>query len=192
MEPVEYLYLVIVGIFCMSLTIAVYRNVYKKEMQADNRYKLYKIRDDLIFLVAKGAIEEDDFIFKTFYEWTNTYIQKIHKFTLKEINKAMQEAKQKGYLKEIEEFTAKMEQELAHKDKEVKKVTQEFFQTMGEILIRNSLTVKLIVRYGVPIIARAILRMGRTLPWLFETQENGYRNYQMHDKIYNSLASASY
>jgi hypothetical protein len=191
MEPIEYLYLLILGIFCVSFTSIVYRNVYKKGMESADRYKLYKIRDDLVFLVAKGTIDEDDFIFKTFYEWTNTYIQHIHRFTLKEINKVMQEAKEKGYLKEIDEFQAKIEQELENKDKEVKKVTQEFFWTMCKILIRNSFTVRFLVKHRFRILARALVRKGRILKHLLKAQESGYRNYQIHDKIYNSLASAS-
>lgn len=191
METVEYLYLVILGIFCLSFTFVVYRNVYKKGMQADNRYRLYKIRDDLIFLVAKGAIDEQDFIYKTFYEWINTYIEDIHRFTLKEINKAMQEAREKGYLKEIHEFTEKVQRELAGKDKEVKDVTQEFFETMRYILIRNSITIRLLVRYRFTKFVRGFIRRGRLLQHLLQVQESGYRNYQAHDEIYNSLARAS-
>ena len=191
METVEYLYLVILGIFCLSFTFVVYRNVYKKGMQADNRYRLYKIRDDLIFLVAKGAIDEQDFIYKTFYEWTNTYIEDIHRFTLKEINKAMQEAREKGYLKEIHGFAEKVQRELAGKDKEVKDVTQEFFETMRYILIRNSITIRLLVRYRFTKFVQSFKRRGRLLQHLLQVQESGYRNYQAHDEIYNSLARAS-
>ena len=192
MEPVEYLYLAILSVFCFSLTCAVYKNIYKKGRQADNRYKLYKIRDDLIFLVAKGSIKEDDFIFKTFYWLTNTYVHEIHKFTLKEINKAMQDAKEKGYLKEPREFTLKIEEELRNKDKEVKDVIQEFFQTNVVILIRNSLTLKLMVTYIMSSTLAGIIRKkGRIFEALFPTQEVGYRNYQTHNEIYNSLASAN-
>jgi hypothetical protein len=188
METIEYLYLVILGVFSLSFTFAVYRNVYKKGMEAADRSKLYKIRDDLIFLVAKGTIEEEDFIFKTLYEWTNTYLQHIPRFTLKEINKAMEEAKEKGYLKEIDEL---MERELANKENEVKEVTQEFFWTMCEILVRNSLTIRLLVKYRFTRFVQAIVERGRILQSLLKAQESGYRNYQTHNEIYNSLASAS-
>ncbi|MCK4427683.1 MAG: hypothetical protein KAW16_04270 [candidate division Zixibacteria bacterium] len=191
MEPIEYLYLLILGIFCVSFTSVVYRNVYKKGMKAADRYKLYKVRDDLVFLVAKGTIDEEDFIFKIFYEWTNTYIQHIHRFTLKEINKAMEEARENGYLKEINEFQAKIERELANKENEVKEVTQEFFWTMCEILVRNSFTIRLLVRYRFTRFVQAIVKNGRILQSLLRAQESGYRNYQMHDQIYNSLAKVN-
>jgi hypothetical protein len=190
MEPVEIIYVVMVCVLSISLIVAVYWNIYKKGMQADNRYKLYKVRDDLIFLVAKGTISEEDFIFKTFYEWTNSYIQHINRFTLKEINKAMQEARDKGYLKEMHEFVERIQRELTNKDKEVKEVTQEFFDTMREILIRNSLTIKLLVRFRFVRIVEELIKRGKLLQRLLQVQERGYRNYQAHDEIYNSLVGA--
>lgn len=193
MQPVAYFYLILLAIFCFSLILFVYTKVYRKGRQDDNRYKLYKIRDDLIYLIAKGSISENDFIYQTFYEMTNTYINQIHKFNLRQINKAMQEAKEKGYLKEIQEFTQKIISELNTKDSEVKHVVIQFFVTMLEILRRNSLALRILIRYMVIYrLARAMFKKLSPLERVFVDQEAAYQNYKIHNDIYASLEKAAF
>lgn len=186
-----FLYFSIITVSCLIFAFLFRVIVYRKGMQDANRYRLFKLRDDLIYLVAKGTIKEDDFIFQTFYDMTNTYIQHIHKFNLQEINKAMKKANEKGHLKKSDEFTERIIKELDNKDQEVKKVIQEFFSTMLDILVKNSLTLRFVIKLYSSNLTQSFIKKLKALTKIFVNQEAAFRNYQIHDEIYKSLAKAS-
>jgi hypothetical protein len=168
-----------------------YKIIFRKGKEDANRYRLFKLRDDLVYLVAKGTIKEDDFIFQTFYDMTNTYIQHIHKFNLREINKAMKKAKEKGHFERAAEFTERIISELNNKDPEVKQVIQEFFLTMIDILIKNSLSLRFIIKLYSYTLTQSLIKRFKTGAKIFVNQEDAFRNYQIHDEIYKSLVDAS-
>ena len=60
-------YLVLLAFWCALLVLYAY-SVYRKAKSQQNKYKLFKIRDDLIYLVAIKSIEEDNMFSKNFIE----------------------------------------------------------------------------------------------------------------------------
>ena len=193
MLSIVYLYLALLLVSCLIFALLFYRIIYKKGRQDANRYRLFKVRDDLIFLVAKGTINENDFIFRTFYDMANTYIQHIHRFNLREINKAMSKTKEKNSLDKTHEFVARIEQELEHKDREVRNVIEEFLETMLYILMRNSLSLRFIIKMSIKCtFIEPVIKKLKAFTRIFAVQEVAFRNYQIHDEIYKSLVKASY
>ncbi len=107
-----------------------------------NRYMFFKVRDDLVMLVAEGYLKENEFLFQTYYKMTNRIINNTHRFTFKSIVQSLTKIDEK--MAKNSDFD-RMEKELKEKDQEVKKVILEFYQTFFTVLYRNSFFIRLIV-----------------------------------------------
>jgi len=58
---------------------------YKRAKQDQNRYRFYAFRDDLIYLVGKGSLKEQDFLFQEFYQMVNRVVNKTDRLTFKNL-----------------------------------------------------------------------------------------------------------
>jgi hypothetical protein len=107
-----------------------------------SRYKLYAFRDDLIYLAATHKIDQDSQLFKTFYEVSNLFILNIKELNLSNVIKASLKTK-----KTLEHRMSVdvLIQELQRSDPEVQERFMKFFRAMVEILLDNSLWLKLLV-----------------------------------------------
>lgn len=102
------------------------------------KYKLYKVRDDLIMLVAKGKLSEDDFIFKKFYPTISFFIRKTHKITLANFVTVVGDMEHKGQDLAAKEMVVRIHKELESKDDEVSAAVFQFYHAVSEILVENS------------------------------------------------------
>ena len=107
-----------------------------------SRYKLYAFRDDLIYLAATHKIEQDSQLFRTFYEISNVFILNIKELKISNIIKAS--LKTKETLEHKMSVEVLIEQ-LQRSDPEVQERFIKFFKAMVEILLDNSLWLKLLV-----------------------------------------------
>ncbi len=112
----------------------------------DNRYMFFKVRDDLIMLVAKGYLKESDFLFQRYYKFSNLIVNNTHLLTFKILVQNLAEVDSgdsdiKAILKELK-----------GKDQEVKNVILEFYTTVLVSIRRNSLVVSLIAKCIFPFI----------------------------------------
>lgn len=60
------------------------------------KYKLYAVRDNLIYLVATNKLKEDDFVFQRFYKAVNYFIDANDKINLHHFVSAAEKARRKG------------------------------------------------------------------------------------------------
>ena len=56
------------------------------------KYKLYAVRDNLIYLVATNKLKEDDFVFQRFYKAVNYFIDANDKINLHHFVSAVEKA----------------------------------------------------------------------------------------------------
>lgn len=58
---------------------------YKRTKQDQNRYRFYAFRDELIYLVGKGSLDEKGFLFQEFYRMVNRVVNKTHHLNFKNL-----------------------------------------------------------------------------------------------------------
>jgi hypothetical protein len=116
------------------------------------KYRLYKVRDELIMLVAKGLVREDEFIFENFYRATSFYIKKTNTITLSTFIAAVMDAEKTGLDLATRERVKRVHEALKSKDPRVGRAISEFYQTILEILLENSPTLRFYLFIG-PVLA---------------------------------------
>ncbi|MDA2910323.1 hypothetical protein MYX04_05280 [Nitrospiraceae bacterium AH_259_D15_M11_P09] len=137
---------VISFILCVSIWathVSLTRDAWKVQ-----KYKLYKVRDNLIYLVASGKLKEDDFIFQSFYEITNHLINATNRINLASFIQAVELARKQGIDPAESEKFQKIREVLRRSDSEVQHVANSFYLTFLDILIENSSILRLINRYS--------------------------------------------
>lgn len=125
------------------LTFVIYRFIYFKAKQMQNKYYLYKVRDDLIQLAVDGKLEENGFLFNTFYPFVNNLINKINSFKLNDILKAISHQNQ---MIESKEFLIRFNKEIENQPKEVVEVFDELFESIVRVIYRNSFVIRSLIR----------------------------------------------
>jgi hypothetical protein len=110
------------------------------------KYKLYKSRDDLIYLVASGHLSEDDPLFHFYYVTCNHLIKYAHILTARKFLAALEDAENKGMDPADEKRLNEIHQGLAHKSCETHRTILEFYQVVLSILIENSFALRHLLR----------------------------------------------
>ena len=105
-----------------------------RSREEKHKFRLYALRDKLVYLVASEKIYEKDFLFRVFYGALNSSIAEIHTVTIASLIKASIEAKT-AIQKESSE---KLLREVEKAAPEVKEFTDDMFATLREIMIANS------------------------------------------------------
>lgn len=113
----------------------------------------FKVRDDLVMLVAEGYLKEDEFLFQEYYKMTNLIINNTHRFTFKRIVESLVAVN-----RNMEKDTAfeRAEKELKTKNQKVQNVILEFYEAMLKVLYRNSFIIRLMVWLIFPLAATVI------------------------------------
>jgi hypothetical protein len=156
----------------------------KKEAAKIQKYRLYKVRDDLIYLVAQEKLAKTDHLFVLFYGLTNHLIKTTKKnLSLKGFVQAVSSADDNPA---DEQQLRKIIEELKNRDQEVNAVVSEFYGSVVEILLENSLTLRTIFRLR-SLWSRAIDWFRPLLSNLWPLQEQAYRIWRQYDRAANSL-----
>lgn len=146
--------LIIILVTSPLLALLIYLLKVNNKVKLDgNRYMFFKVRDDLVMLVAQGYLKENEFLFQEYYNMTNLIINNTHRFTFKRIVKSLARISQNM---EKDATIERIKKELREKDPEVKNVILEFYQTMLKVLYRNSFIIRLIVWCIFPFAATVI------------------------------------
>jgi len=119
------------------------RRLFRAQDSIIQKYRLFKVRDDLIHLLATQQVSADDPVFQTLYEMVNFLARRIDVLNLRNLLGAMREAEEKG----VSPNDQKLGEALARKNLEVRAVASEFFSVMQEILVENSATLRLMTKY---------------------------------------------
>lgn len=167
--------------FATVFVYIVYRFAYYRAKQMQNKYFLYKVRDDLILLAVRGQLDEDEFLFREFYPIVNELVNQINSFRFKHILRAIRSQEGKVMKRE---FVENFQREIAGKPKEVVKVFNDFFSSIFYIIYRNSLIFRLFLRlvqtFGV---MKCFVERIAT-PWrVFSSQLLAYRYASFYDSM---------
>lgn len=175
--------LVIFNLIALGFTLYVWRGPYTREGRKSDRYKLFSVRDQIIWLVATKKISQDDKAFEFLYHQTNELIPTVRPFQLKDFVSIVNN---KMPLQDEDEREKIIHEILQHKDSEVRTVGKEFFQALADILFKRSLLVKL-MEWGLKglILSKNLQIISKKMQLrFFKSQADTYRLY----KHINSLA----
>jgi hypothetical protein len=103
------------------------------------KYRYFALRDEFVFLVAAGQINEDDAIFRQFYGAANFLVNRHKSLDFDKFVESMKEASEKGI--------DPAEDELPKRNSEVQKAVAHFFQAVIETIVENSFLIRLTIKY---------------------------------------------
>lgn len=178
--------LVIYSIIGLTFTFIVYRFVYYRSKQVENKYFLYEVRDDLIRLAITGKLDEKEFLFKEMYPVMNNLINGINSFRFKHILAAIRTQESKVM---DDSFVRKFNAEIAGKPPEVIKVFNDFFQAIIYIIYRNSLLFRILFS-----LSRTFVFLGKcmnTPRYAFGILNNQFRAYR-YSNFYKGMIHPSH
>jgi hypothetical protein len=104
-----------------------------KARQENHKYRLYALRDKLLYLMATGKVKEDSLVFKVFYTTLVRSIKEIKNLSLWNIAKASVAARSA-----LQEQRERLGIEIGAASPEVKEFVMDFYHTMMEIAVANS------------------------------------------------------
>jgi len=150
-----------------------------------SRYKLYAFRDDLIYLAATHKIDQNSQLFRTFYEVSNLFILNVKQLKLSNIIKASLKTKE---TLEYNMSAKVLIEQLQRSEPEVQERVNTFFKAMVEILLDNSLWLKLLVWIlrTAHSTAKRVDRLFRASTW-FSKQKEIYEAYSYFKDLNSAL-----
>jgi hypothetical protein len=116
----------------------------RRDKAAVQKYRLYEVRDDFVYLVAQGKLSEDGFLFQKFYGAINNLIEETDKgLSLKSFLKALEGLQQKGLDPAEPNGLQQIGEELKKtNDADVAHAVISFFQATFGIISANSIAVR--------------------------------------------------
>jgi len=143
-----------------------------KARQENHKYKLYALRDRLLFLMATKELDEDSLIFQTFYNTLVGSIKEIKDLSLWNIAKASVAARSA-----LQEKRERLGIEIDASSPEVKKFVMDFYHTMMEIAVANSPLLVLFIKLASH---KAVSQVGRYITkfQIFIRERQQYEAYR--------------
>ena len=123
------------------------RRMFKLQDAIIQKYRFYKVRDELICLVGSDQIEENDFVFQFFYEATNFVIKHTQILNLDSLMRTLEEARAAGIDPPAENVVKKVLTEVASKGTETRCVVNNFYEAVLQTIVQNSLTIRLAIKH---------------------------------------------
>jgi len=176
----------IVGVACFNLRA---RGMFSREDARIQKYKLFKIRDSLIHLVAEEKLREEDFVFEYFYRAIDFVIRHTDQLTLKSVVGALRQAQDRGLDPAAAQELERVQRELKQESAEVRAVVSDFYATMVQILMENSSVIRFIANHAD--IWRAVNEWGRVLGSVFSTERLAYAFYKAYKNAAQTTAHAT-
>jgi hypothetical protein len=112
--------------------------VWRKHYHEENKYRLRKEKSDLIYLIATGRLTPDDEFFTRTYGLLDSFEDVCGHFSLKHVVGIAERTSEKS-LDEPE--VHRLSGLLQSKPKDVQEVFRNSYQTIGRIILQNSLTI---------------------------------------------------
>src|SRR5437899_2928336 len=107
MDRADLVLLAVVALVLVAGLIATHTTL-RKDAARVQKYRLFKVRDALIYLVASGKLKEEDFIFEEFYRASNYFVRATDVINLKTLVGALLEARSKGIDPAVEEASKRV------------------------------------------------------------------------------------
>lgn len=166
----------IVGVAAFNLQA---RATFNKADAQIQKYRLYEIRDKLIWLVAEDKLSEESSVFQFFYRSVDFLIRHTDQLNLKSVVGALREAENRGLSPSTqnEEFE-RMQNWLERARPEVRDVVARFYETMIHILVENSVAVRLVAKH--PHMWLAARELRGLISRMFSTERMAYGFYKTY------------
>jgi hypothetical protein len=145
--------LILQGCASTSVLLYIFSQVIKTR-EEHHRFRLYAVRDRLIWLVATGKLTESSQVFRAFYSGVNASISATDRLTIASLIQASQAARSALQREKQDRLLNAIDRS----DPEVRRAIDEFARVMMEIIWANSL----LLRAAVMIVRRARRVIG---PW---------------------------
>ncbi|MCH8994265.1 MAG: hypothetical protein IH959_04775 [Chloroflexi bacterium] len=133
--------LLVLGSSIWAARVSLARDAWKVQ-----KYRLYEVRDNLIYLTVIGKLNESDFVFQEFYGATNHFINYSERINLDSLIRAARAAREKGLDPAEKDKLDRLRAALQSCDEDVRKVANSFYLALLEIMIENSLPLRMIDR----------------------------------------------
>ena len=139
--------------------------------------------------MAENHVKEDDWIFQEFYRSVNRIVHKQHEYRLMTLVRVMRD---EAVVKEAGEFLQKLRDELDNSDPEVRMAVESFYRAILEIVVDNSLLIRLMLKYRKvmrPVVAywRRLLRAIAVNLWLKPIVEPRIMVFEAYDSSNSAL-----
>jgi hypothetical protein len=150
----------------------------RREKAIAQKYPLYKVRDDLVYLVAEDKLSEDEELFQLFYGFTNHLIKTTKKtLSLKTILQGIATAEENPA---EEQRLQRVLEELKSKDVEVVQAVDSLFTAIKKILVENSLTLR--IAYRLQQVWSSAAESLRPLFDYLSPQAEAYKTYRQYSR----------
>jgi hypothetical protein len=174
------------GVACFNLRARV---IFSREDKRIQKYALFKVRDDLIHLVAEEKLREDGFVFAHFYRTIDFFIRHADQLSLKSVVGALRQAQERGLDPAESQELKRIQQELNLECPEVREVVSEFYGTMMQILMENSFVLRFVVNHaGMWLVINDARRL---IGSMFSTERQAYAFYKAYRNAARLLAHAA-
>ncbi|MGA2591611.1 MAG: hypothetical protein ABSH32_16955 [Bryobacteraceae bacterium] len=147
------------------------------------KFRLYAVRDKLLYLKATGLIRDDSLVFKVFYRAMNTYVSQLDSLTMVSFLRAAHAAKT-----ELEKANReRLIEEWVHSPMEVQEAINDFINLVMEALRYNSPMLHIVLA-----VVRHCHRLVSFLRSRFTLDIPVYRTYRYYESMHGSLAAHPY
>jgi hypothetical protein len=152
-----------------------------RDYEERQKYRLFAVRDKLLYLAASGNLSETSMVFKVFYRALNTYIAELEDLTLVSFAKASIVVRT-----ELEkENQQKLVAALRRADPEVQEVINEFFCVAMDALRYNSPMLSFVLA-----IATHCHRLFSFIRKLRPFRAPVYDTYRFYENIHGAMGTA--
>jgi len=153
------------------------------------RCRFFAVRDEVVWLVAKGYVSEQDQTFQWLYESVNLFSGIGDQLSLDFLMRTIKEARKSGYDPAAQDRVREL-QEWAHaKDPAVTRAIDHFFEAITSIMMENSWQIKCLIALGKGVQSWAALcapfaQLSRLI------SSSRYETYKEYDRARHAFAGS--
>lgn len=175
-----------IGIVLTSFVFVNYWTL-RRDSAKVQKYRLFRVRDEFVYLVAVGKLREDEFLFQKFYKGINALLDRTKDhLSLKGFLRATRELQEKGLDPAEREDLDRIIDELKKRnDQEIVDAVLSFFDSMYTITLENSLMVRFLQALN------GFAVKLRFLAALFPREGAAYRLSRHYQQASKDLAAAA-
>ena len=168
--------LLVMQAFACSMVLAVLGVLLLKSREQRHKYRLYELRDELLYLVASHQLSESSLVFKVFYGAINKSISVVKKLTLYSLIHASISAKT-DLQKERQE---KLQGAIESSNPEVRAFIDRVAKVYMEIIISNSP----LLRFTLFVIRRCGQMISRIRSLVTVPKSEAYQAYRYFEHMH--------
>ena len=180
----QQLALLILQLVCSTVVLLYIASIRWKAREEQYKFRLYALRDKLIYLVSSGQLAENSLIFKVFYGALTKSIGEIDRVTLYSLVRASISAKTA-----IEqEKRERLQHAVDNASPQTREFVFEFAEAMMKIMIANSPALNLMLLVGHRCGSVLKFLRNHTIGQIRTRSEEVYYSYRYFEKMHSARA----